>query len=188
MKKIIIIGNGLIDGYFGNTIDCQFDYVIRLNHFVIDKYEHFIGIRTDIVGMMPYILCDYKLYKNIEEFWIVRPEQHYSVKEQRIQQVLKHYHGKTFKFFDDTYMDIIEYSDNISTGLRSILMAIKEFPNAQIYITGFDSGKYGHYFNLQHCHQKHEWDWEKQTISKLMRQNMIYDIKKLGGIKKSDKK
>jgi hypothetical protein len=165
--KIVIICNGLSASFNDNGpfID-SCDIVIRLNRFVIEGFERYIGSKITIISLM---LTGYGAtsgivgYKPLEEYvkrtqsiWIpdkFRAEQH----ESRVRAMLQYRlpYDYPFKFVrDDIYDKLMMKMQDISTqlndtheyyfpdsGMTTIEKVIYFYPSAEIYITGFDPAK-----------------------------------------------
>jgi len=146
-KKVIIIGNGpsLLKAENGLLIN-KFDHIVRFNAYSINKYEKFVGTRTDCwINTINYQYKDkeqrlkVKYKRFIWHSWQWNPlldKGYISFKE--------HYDKESFpvrKTTRDTILELQEYAEDsnyfsYSTGLIAIWIYLKEYPS--VTITGFD--------------------------------------------------
>ena len=158
--KVCIVGNSdnLLTSNLGKVID-SFDEVIRINDFVIAGFEEHIGSKTTVISggfssTSNMVKGNYPTSPLLHEcnVWVVHPDS------SRINRVL--FAGvdasnltvidrETYSFLqNDVYKDF--WRNIPSVGIGTILMALIEFKNAEIFIAGFDNntgkeGK-GHYY------------------------------------------
>jgi hypothetical protein len=183
--KVIVVGNGptLLDVENGHLID-QFDIVVRFNDYSINRYEKYVGTKTDYwfntinynnKEGQPRLKHAYK--KIVWHCWAWDPE-----KDNGYQSFLKFFQGKNVNFFKTekkTIEELQEYANdkqyfNYSTGLIAIWMLLKEFDS--LTITGFDWWKSGighHYNDKAPRGTIHKPEKELLVIQKLIEENKI---------------
>lgn len=167
--KMIIVGNGTPTRGAGSVID-SFDVVARLNKFVIDGFENDVGSRTDVVGLNGIL----SIPRGASEIWFPQPRA--CIKKANLRRAV----NARIETFEE-YPTIVEewrargLSGSPSTGLRLIAMVISRL--GKVWITGFDSGATGHYWDETHVHgDDHDWDFERKEISRLKKIELINDI------------
>ena len=198
-SKIAIIGNGktALENKNGEFIDgC--DRVIRMNDF-ISICPEFIGSRIDIyVGGIKQIRERNKeFFESIQEVWCPYPEppsrlfSQYDV--EATKEILSGLNINNVKYLDENFLiEIIEKFKSLSldpndklnkkfggiikpsTGYLVIEMALRFFQNAEVFLTGFDGFKSGHYWTKQinagFCHPFEE---EFKKIEELKRAEKV---------------
>lgn len=167
--NLVIVGNGAsaLNKVNGDFID-KCDVVIRLGTFILERYESYIGSKTDI-----YVSRWFKsktrskeFFNTIKELWIPRT---YETREKKYDNLIHEYNIK----------DIIKYipnelifsykarypfryiKKNVSrrgndelyccipdSGIVAIDMAKHFYPDHKIFISGFDNCVTGYYWDV----------------------------------------
>lgn len=172
MTKIFIIGNGpsATTNEIGTIID-KADIVIRINDFKTKPYEKFVGTKTDILFTcrLNEYLTTLHTFPAVVLCLLMNPLDgvHIPVKLINAPNIIANITWenispliKLFDFKNDCYP---------STGLLSILYAIKRF--GPVHITGFDFfyGGNTHYYQdgvRAHPH-RHDGKREKEIVGAL---------------------
>lgn len=158
--KIIIVGNSasLLTKTNGTVID-TFDKVIRLNKFKITSYEKYVGTKTDIycskwLNMSQNIdnlLCIKTLwlpYPKPPHWWTSQGNFLEQTREQSEKNALKYNVNPIYlspKGAEDINLTFNK-TCHPSTGLICLKIATEQFPNEEIYYTGFDAFSTGWYW------------------------------------------
>jgi hypothetical protein len=177
--KIVIIANGYKASIKENGafID-SCDRVIRMNNFVLNGWEKYVGSKIDIISLMitgegatagllgSERLCEH--YKKCNEVWI--PDKYAKSHKKQRDRAREHFgRFKPVEFiFIDPYIydNLLEKMKNISisigseqeyyypdSGMTVIEACLYRFKNAEIFVTGFDPGRNFPY----------KYYWEKDT-------------------------
>jgi hypothetical protein len=188
MSKIIIIGNAqsLLSTKRGNIID-SFDKNIRFNGFQIKGYEKQVGQKIDIICFIPTgygakvaLHEQTRIITNkATELWFSRPIE---LCKDTYNQILNKFH-KNQKIVHPSlkqYNDILEKCNKIegnnktpSSGFVAIEMAISLFKDYEIYITGFDQFKSGHYYGRKIIPKCHTIEAEKGLINQYVKKGIL---------------
>ncbi len=167
--KIAIVGNGIHASYKenGKFID-SCDLVIRLNKFIIEGYEQFIGSKIDIISLMltgegatagilgHAPLQDYVKRAKYSEIWI--PDKYRVEHTINRSRALEHFRLQSTHCFNFVNPDIYDslmgklqtISESIGdirnhyypdSGMTTIERCISGYSGAEIYVTGFDPHK-----------------------------------------------
>ena len=190
MLKIIIIGNGNGKGSLspknGHIID-SFDKNIRFNGFQIKGYEKYIGQKIDIICFIPTGAgAKVALYEQTQkitsqstELWFSRPKE---LCQNTYIQMLKKFHTnqKIVHPSLEQYNSILEKCRMIekndktpSSGFIAIELTILLFKNYDIYITGFDQFKSGHYYGKKSIPKCHTIKAEEELINKYVKDKLL---------------
>lgn len=213
-KILIIANGNYGEKPYGTLIDNTnyFDKVIRLSWYEIgEKDKKYIGTRTDINCTIwwkyreKYDKRDIILINNFPKTTIGRMNDIYRKKviEDRydnLQQALKntnkiiHVHNigddeEIQNFFCENLSATEKIKKslrgcNFSLGFRSIYIALKLFPNHDIYTHGFDffTGKRetgGYYWDKQHNRHRanrHPYIYEKMCYEKMVKNKVVYKL------------
>jgi hypothetical protein len=146
LKYPIIISNGVacLNHKARHIID-QFNIVVRLNNFVIDGYEEYVGTKTDIwVHNSNSDIC---LPKNIDNIKQIINWDHYAPNRLKFEKYSEKYIGRVMY---RNYENICDDYKSPSLGLNVISYLIDEYGLVICY--GFDGMVTGHYFNIPHMH------------------------------------
>lgn len=195
-KRIVIIGNGVVQKELGETID-KFDIVVRFKKFETKGHEKFIGTKTDVIAWnLGHLIredidyCKKKLDNKRGIILAHRPwkrhgksnklskKRAYSVKKYRKE------YGRNFVFIspEETRRIYKKYSHHfsnykkyhMSTGLFFILYFLHQKKVTPIYITGFDFFQTGHQYDTSHQHSlSHSSEIEKKIIENLAKKGKI---------------
>ena len=178
--KIIIIGNGpsVLKEKKGKIID-SFDKIIRINNFVIDNYEEYVGIKTNIWyrSDAPDIY-NYNL-NNFEKVYFCLPPANFNKKDRigRIKKIMIN----NCKIIPKKMVEELIKKCNLgkkwpTTGLITLYHILKKYDNYSIHIYGFDcflKNNYKHYYN----NEKNISKGHKNIKEKLFIQNYINEGK-----------
>lgn len=165
--RIAIVGNGIHASFKenGNFID-QCDIVIRMNKFVLEGYEKFVGSKISIISLMltgdgatsgilgHEPLCNY--IKKSPVVWI--PDKYRTDHIGNRNRAMDHFKIEATHCFsfvpDKVYDSLVEKLKNISesngdvrdhyypdSGMTTIERCVTSYPNAEIFVTGFDPHK-----------------------------------------------
>lgn len=132
-NKIVIIGNGssVLDYQIGNIID-SFGTVVRFNSFKINKFEKYVGTKTNIwFTVNRHHLNEIKSFDRvIEHSWEWNKD-----KDKLFQELLK-----IFPRCEKPTKELVKKipCQYPSTGLISIFYFLAENPELPIYLFGFD--------------------------------------------------
>ena len=196
-NTILIIANGtsVLEHDFGQTID-QYPTIARINNYKISGYEKNIGSKTDIW----FNGANSKLRargKNPKKVVVLIPSSILLKKEKNLNQ----YIYKRLKINEDNFNvvnvnDIKNFenhvgADRLTTGLYSILWALKNFNEVIIHGFDFFINTKGHYYNskitelintyILNKGSKHSNELELEYVNKLLKNNVIkslFDLKK----------
>ena len=180
--KIIIVGNSpdLLDKKNGKLID-SFDYVLRMNEFVTEGFEDYVGIKCNIyaVAWATPNKKNFKLFDNV--IYYTGPDNLKNYKPEHNVDVLSlndyDYIHQDFKFKNN--------ETQASMGASMIWYFINYFPKFKITITGFDffGLKYnhrqsGHYYSeIRYPYERflihHDPQKEMNYVNKMIKQNKI---------------
>jgi hypothetical protein len=170
--KICIIGNGESTLYKknGNFID-SCEIVIRLGNFQTKNYEQYIGSKTDIYCSRWY-KAKHKpkeFFLNIKEMWIPRThdtrEKKYDhlIEKLNLLYKIKYIPNNLiykYKIKFPYRLSISKNSKNTNknlycslpdSGIIAIDMAIINYPNSKLYISGFDNCKTNSHYWDTNC-------------------------------------
>jgi len=163
--KVIVMGNApsVLFNEFGNKID-KFDKVIRINNYVIQGYEKYVGTKTHIYvrshnyEFEPYDALEY------EEVWL---KSHWTRWEKKLgilplknmKKAMKEKENiKTLPHKGSKIEASISYKISKTSGLQAIEQAIQRFyvKDNPIYIYGFNffNRKIDGYMETK-CHRPH---------------------------------
>ena len=180
-KKVLIIGNGpsVKKIKIGRLIDRSNFFVIRINNYVINNFEEYVGTRTDLwvsclgvtqkprnIGNIKTLTCQNCQF-NVE----------YDVKERLKEKFLDYKNIKTdiyhitnlFKFFY-----IRNQANKYTTGLIILLICSMYFEN-NIFCYGFDfyqSGKQYYYGGISQ-NFAHDFAMENKIYELLVKNNWV---------------
>lgn len=165
--KVVVIGNGesALNNKNGEFID-SCDRVIRINKFVINGYEEYVGTKVDVYCAKWHKIIhrknDFLQLQN--EFWFPYPEpptmwgalggiiQH-DVETHTNYLKQKNIENKQIKFLPNVTRESLDKNFKgvePSVGVVAIEMAMHYFDNYDVYITGFDGMQTGWYWDRAH--------------------------------------
>jgi hypothetical protein len=162
--KVVIVANGFKasmkeNGKFINSCD----RVVRMNNFLIEGWENYVGTKIDIISMMitgegatAGLLGSHRLIENFKksnEVWI--PDKYakgHKPNRDRAREHFGRFKPLEFIFVDPYIYDALyEKIKNISisignemeyyypdSGMTVIEACLYRFPKAEIFVTGFD--------------------------------------------------
>jgi hypothetical protein len=162
--KIVIVCNGYKSAIKenGDFID-SCDRVIRMNNFLIEGWEQYVGKKIDIISMMitgegatAGLLGSDRLienYKKCNEVWI--PDKYAKSHKKNRDRAREHFNRfKPIEFifvdpyvYDALYKKMQDISESIGdnheyyypdSGMTIIESCLYRFKNCEIYVTGFD--------------------------------------------------
>lgn len=193
-KNIIVVGNGesILDEKKGSLID-SFDTVVRLGQYVLDGYEEYTGIKTDIISTIFWKLNLERLKKSkvILSVPLDLQEQFFESKE---------YISKEYDNYRDNIIYVNEMNDidglkkyytkilpefkgidsvNFSLGFKTFYFLEKIFPGAKIHSIGFDFFKTGWYWDKNHNRDDsnmHPYIWERLWYIKMKNKGYINEL------------
>ena len=170
--KVVVIGNGenVLHHKHGKFID-SCDRVIRINQFVINGYEEHIGSKLDIYCAKWHKIVhrDRAFLHRHNAFWFPHPKPPtawgalggtYPITSEAHQSSVNKFElgDKDLRFLDDStrlFLDKAFKSHTPSIGAIAIAMSQYFFPEAELYITGFDCMQSGWYWDPSHnCLEK----------------------------------
>ena len=195
-NSILIIANGpSINKFkFGKYID-QFSVVARINNFVIDGFENFIGSKTDLWcnGANQNLNKKENIFDRIIVFI---PPEILNCKGNDIHSSIQKRLGTDLDSYElISEKDMIIFANQcgakrLTTGTNSILWAMPQFENVVIH--GFDFFQNGkeHYFDGEvkswffnqswlKKGEKHNHKQEKKYILELLKNKKIFELKDL---------
>ena len=151
--KIIIIGNSptILEDERGLEID-SFDKIVRFNAFETKNYEKYAGSRTDI-WFINGVSIRKKFKRTMEKLDEIECEKIYietntnDKKETLLKHNSKIRNIKNLEFIDKRVFGEIQklynpkrgFSPHASMGLTGIYVIAKKYPDAEIYIYGYDN-------------------------------------------------
>ena len=152
-SSILIIANGqsILETKLGTKID-DFNNIARINNYKIEGYEEFVGTKTDIwINGANSKLAILDIIP--EKIIVALPSKVFDKNEANIlSYVSKKLNMSQNKFLLVPNKDILNYENEVdnnrlTTGLYSIMWALKNYEN--IYIHGFDFfiNSKSHYFD-----------------------------------------
>lgn len=180
--KIAIVCNGYSASMNknGSFID-SCDRVIRMNNFLLDGWEEYVGKRVDIISMMitgegatAGLLGSERLiehYKRSSEVWI--PDKYAKSHKKNRDRAREHFgRFKPLEFvfvdpyvYDQLYDNMKNISETIfnefleayypDSGMTTIESVLYRFRGAEIYVTGFDPARrfpYKYYWERDLAH------------------------------------
>ena len=186
--KMIVIGNGPIEGKKGAEID-KFDIVVRMSHFKTKGYEEICGSKTDVWAVSN--LWDTTGREDIPIIWCANPGGIYGVPFNKVQE---HYgKGKVRCPSQESVNELytaLGYDKNPhkhpTLGLFTISMAIEaaHFLFETVAITGFtfnkeyfNTGKCKFYFDTDtppaHKADGHDYDSERNLVDTLVKGGLL---------------
>lgn len=175
-KKLIIVGNGVINEEFGTLID-SYDRIIRINDFKIKGYEKFVGTKIDIVSYFPNNKANPLIYQ-ANEVWYL-----FSKKKVEHNKHFLEVQNKKNGFIEKWINEINNVPgmfiyNNGTAGFYTLHMAfILMYDQYSIDLIGFDHGKSGHYYNPNHIHAKnHNWNLEEKIINQYISKGFIRNL------------
>ena len=191
-KKIIVIGNAktTIGKNLGKKIDA-FDIVIRFNGCQIKGYEQDLGSKIDILSMIPTGKGANKLIseilvlphvRKVKTYWFSRPRNLCGKEYSNILKIIGrnknilHPTPELFTNIKNKCSNLYQEKQLPSTGMVTIEMALEAFPNNEIYITGFDFFKSGHYYSKLPIKLCHPVKAEKDIINTYISQNRLLEL------------
>ena len=169
--KIILVGNGEGKEKNGEKID-DFDLVVRFNEFKIQGYEDYIGFKTNIV--VGYKHKNVKLYDGVDELLMITEKQDYIFPVELEKKI--HYLDKIFleNLIKEYKTKSKKNGAYPTSGYRAIKYFLKEYPDDDLYLVGFDFFKTKHYFNSNHIHwEKHDSQYEEEYVNVLLMNKKI---------------
>lgn len=191
--KVVIVGNAasLLQKENGELID-SFDRVVRLNKFKINSFERHVGSKTDIY-CSKWLNMSYNVdqLKTIKTLWLPYPQPpHWWISRGRFfeksrieteELALKYNISPIYLSKKGTEeMDcIFEKGWQPSTGLICLKIATEQFPNDEIYYTGFDAFSTGWYWEpTRDCtaNMKNSILFEKILLHKMKAQYGIREL------------
>ena len=189
MKKVLVIGNGssCLKKKIGDQIDNEFDIVIRLNDYVINGYEQYIGTREDIWSTGAGIATNPRNVSNFKDVWISYPYVCNNMMSQLATRVTL---GGCYTIMGVNFLRNVdtqlEMPSNFycSSGVYAINFACKKF-NVPIYILGFDlfsdcgdGSKVNHYYG-EHTTEpvgQHKIELERKWLHQQINNGMIIKL------------
>jgi len=196
--RVVIVANGYKaslkeNGDFINSCD----RVIRMNNFLIDGWENYVGNKIDIISMMitgegatAGLLGSHRLienYKKCNEVWI--PDKYAKGHQPRRARARDHFgRFKPLEFifvdpyvYDALYNKMKFISESLGntmewyypdSGMTIIEACLYRFKDAEIFVTGFDPAR----------KYPHKYYWEKNLEQSLcfnyppqMAENVLYN-------------
>ena len=170
--KVVVIGNGenVLRHNHGKFID-SCDRVIRINQFVVDGYEKHVGSKLDIYCAKWHKIVhrDREFLHKHNAFWFPYPKPPttwgalggtYPITSEAHQFNVNKFQldSKEIQFLDDSAKVTLEkaFNNNVpSVGAVAVTMSQYIFPEAELYITGFDCMQSGWYWDPSHkCLEK----------------------------------
>lgn len=155
--KIIVVGNGSsnLTKVHGKVID-TYDKVIRINDYVLEGFESFVGTKTDIWAMdtntFSHNVEYYDRFETINESWVL-PSFTFRASRaeisERLSKLVSNSYVSSFAMINEIREEINGFP---STGLLTLMTAISKFSDAfPISITGFDhfSGEIIDYWDME---------------------------------------
>jgi len=194
--SVCVVGNSgnLLDEEMGSKID-SCDVVIRIQKFRTKGLEVHVGSKTTVVAFAwcsPDKIRDWTNYAsiNLEEvtLWSTFPLQ--GRRYNTAMEILGH--TNILQPNPESYQKIINdlYSDfwikKPSSGISSLMLAMEQFPDHDIYICGFDDKiEKDHYYDATHIDKLdpgmtvsgHNWEAEWKYIGGLLRSGKISHIR-----------
>lgn len=194
VNNIIIVGNGedILKNKHGPKID-SFDKVVRLGQYVLDGYEDYTGIKTDIISTI-YWKLNLDRLKNTKVILNVplNLQKQFDDSLGYIEKNLKDYENNIL--YLNTENDIQGLRDfylkempvfpgldkaNFSLGFKTFYFINKLFPTAKITATGFDFFKTGWYWNSSHNRDdsnRHPYIYERLWYAKMKHKGLINEL------------
>ena len=179
--SVLIIGNGTnaLDEKLGKKID-EFPFVVRLNDYVTEGFEKYIGSKTDLW----FCACSHhtKVRGRKVDFGIGLLAKKAREKTKDMMMTRTGISIEDLYYLpDDVFEKIHRYFGDtvpsVSTGMRAILLfkEILKIPN--VYVLGFDFYKEGlHYYKdikTEHLGKGHDWDTENTFFHSLLADKKI---------------
>jgi hypothetical protein len=202
--QIAIIGNSIkcLSQESGSFID-SCDKVIRINNFVIEPYEKYIGSKTTHISLMitgegatsGILGNDYLLNlipNKVNKILI--PDKFRSEHLSQIERAKQHFQLPELAFnfidsivYDDLYDEMREYClqrgdirDHYypDSGITNIVAAFHRYPDAKIYVKGFDPGREypGQYYWTKECLNYHPQKAELAKYNQLKLSGRVFDL------------
>lgn len=183
--RLIIVGNSpdLLKKTNGSIID-QYDLIVRMNHFEIEGFEKHVGTRTDIYAVA-WATPKKKAFNEFE--YVI----HYTGPNNLIGYIPseneKILMPDDYKAMDQELL-FTHYDSQPSLGVSMIYYFTTYYPEAQIWITGFDyfglknnEYTFGHYYEENRyprlrAYMHHEPDKEMQYVQKLIDNKIIQEL------------
>jgi hypothetical protein len=191
MPRAIIVGNArsLLSTKNGSLID-SFDIVIRCNSFKIKGYEKHVGTKTDIACFIPtgsgakHLIREQSRdrIKRASEIWFSRPRGCCGGIHRQIIKKLCSTQSVSYPS-DEEFEEMVKTLDAHggnrawpSTGFVAIEMAIKRLERHEIYLTGFDFFKTGHYFTDKKVPCCHPVQAERKIIDEHIGEGRLFRL------------
>jgi len=201
--KVIIVGNAgsLLDKENGHLID-EFDVVIRFNACVILGYEKYCGTKTDILCVYDNCILNSIINKEDQqknETYIETVDTvWYSKKKNYVERLVTNDSiSSKSNIVNFEYIDVFAQDNkespfyygsrprtvHSSAGVLALSHALLTFPDASIYITGFDGFSTRHYWFSKSAKKPnfrpfnyHDPVREKKIISNLLNDGLITEL------------
>jgi hypothetical protein len=169
--RILIIGNG---GAVLNTLDYHyvqsFDKVVRLNWCRVEGFEESVGEKRDILGFIPSgagrdmfmkraLDSEIKAYsdyvasrpKEIAESWVGPVIDKYNIHEDTFSYTNTEAFARLRSGIEAHRARLRRGKCNLpSTGTSIIAHILHTYPEAEVFIAGFDQWRSGHYWESGH--------------------------------------
>jgi hypothetical protein len=183
--KIIVVGNGSsnLTKRRGELVD-DYDKVIRINDYVVDGFESFVGTKTNIWAMDTKVFdCNIeypKRFEAIDEIWIL-PSFAFSGSRAEIFNRLS---KRTSNMYISDFTMVGQLQNDVeafpSTGVQTLQTAISKFSDAlPIDIMGFDhfTGRVIDYWDKKwKQYVPHTGAKEKQYVENKIREKKLCRI------------
>lgn len=165
--KISVIGNGecVKTKRVGSDID-SCDRVVRINKFVVDGYEEFVGSRLDIYCSKWHKIMfrEPEFISRHNEFWFPHPEPPtqwgspggtgtITTSQHEQNKNILNINDDKIKFLPTPAIELLDTKFKLaepSVGIVALVMARYLYPEAEIYVTGFDGLSSGWYWDSTH--------------------------------------
>jgi len=195
--KVVVVGNAssLLDSRQGKLIDCC-DVVVRLNKFKCAGYEDDVGTKTNVYcakwADVPFNL---RTLSEITDLWLPYPQPptwwnidgiFKEMSQQQHNNFIQCYEleNKHIVYLQQQYMLQLEHAikhiHHPSTGCIALVMAVQQYPDAEIFYTGFDALQHGWYWDPYYdClkRKQHSPIFEKILLSNIKRMYNITQLK-----------
>jgi len=195
--KIVVVGNAssLLNSHQGKLID-SCDVVIRLNKFKCNGFEDDVGTKTNIYcakwADVPFNL---QVLSEINTLWLPYPQPpawwningiFKEMSQQQHDSFIQCHNlmNKHIVYLQLHYMLDLEHAINFihhpSTGCIALAMAAQQYPNAEIFYTGFEALQHGWYWDVSYdClrRKQHSPVFEKILLNNLKKMYNIHQLK-----------
>jgi len=185
--QIVIIGNAstVLEQECGSIID-NFNQVVRLNDFVIDGYQKYIGNKTTIWSTGAGIVTVPRDSRKFKEVWVSYPSVCINMMSQLANRVTK---GNSFTLMGYNFVKDLDTQLQMpsgmycTSGMYAIGFALLRYK--QVHIHGFNffkdcnpNGNTNHYYG-EHATEKvgqHRMDLEEIYINELIKTKKVVKL------------